>query len=159
LGELGHHRRSRRPGAVATDVRARIPIDPRVRLCRAAPALPTAERERGVRVPRAGLPVLGRGARRLRLQPPFARTGMESRGYGPRRVPAAGPTVAGMAPHEPRLTSTSQASARKDPMTKTRWARRLAPLAVALTLSLHPAPARAQEPAPEGAPGESSSGR
>jgi hypothetical protein len=41
-------------------------------------------------------------------------------------------------------------------MISTRWTRRLAPLALALIVGLSPAPARAQEPPPEGTTGESS---
>ena len=47
LGELGDDRRPRRPGALAGDVRARVPGDPGVRLCRAAPGLSRCPRENG----------------------------------------------------------------------------------------------------------------
>ena len=84
-------------GALAGDVRARVPGGPGLRLRRADPAVPAAARQRGLRVPGAGVPLLGRRPGRLHRPPPIARAGLEGRGDGPpaRSAAASGPCANG----------------------------------------------------------------
>ena len=155
---------------MAGDVRARVPGGPGLRVCRADPAVPAAARQRGLRIPGAGVPLLGRRPGRLHRPSPVARARVEGGRDGPPGVPPPRPAVAGMAAHDPRFlptTPTPSRNANDDRSLLKRSARRIAPLLLALGLVLSPAAspsARAQEEAPgerrvEGRPGARLPGR
>ena len=113
-------------------------------------AVPAPARERSLRVPRAGVSLLGGRPGRLRRPPPLAGPGLEGGRHGPQGVSPPGPPAPRMAPDERR--GSPQAQTRQGTRTmrrkNTSWFSRLAPCLLALGLILSP-----------GRPGPGSRGR
>src|SRR5262249_6954590 len=141
--------------AVGGDVRPGLRVGPRLCVRRADPAIPAADGQRCVRIPGAGVSLLGRRPGRLHRPPAIAGPRVEGGGNGPPAVPPPCPAAAGMAAHDSRILPKTPSCQGARTMTGLfgRSARRIAPLLLTLGLVLSPAAsrtARAQEEAPSG---------
>src|SRR5205814_2065647 len=105
------------------------------------PAVPVAAGERSLRIPRAGVSLLGRRPGRLHRPPAVAGTGVEGRGDGPAGIPPPGAPPPRMAADELPECATTDSRQGARPMTDffRRWPRRLAAGILVLGLTFSPA--------------------